>query len=445
MQRYSNEQYLPCSLPEILATTESKEIMQRDAPLFLNEDLYVFPLNEGFLIERQNGQFLVDSIDLLRSINGKCPNEICRSQQDIDEIEQYYHHDLIGHDVTASGKLSFPEISEKYSSLYRGKETTWFSQIPLKIELDITKRCNLRCKHCSRSADSGSTEGDLSLQDYISIIEEAAKIGIPDISFMGGEPTTCPSFIQLAAYARISGFRMLSTSTNGWLVDEKLAKDMAALFDVVQVSIHGADAETHDAIVGRSGAFERACQAVRLLKENRVPFLNISFTVMKENAQQMDEMIELASVLKASSIRFLVLFSAGRGKDLNQWNKDEKEGMAEIIRSQRERKQDSIMVDGGGFPPYRSVSNDATTYGCPAGRSLLYIDADGNARACGNLDNSIGNVRNDRIMDLWHSPLMVRLRNRPTCDCAYSKICSGGCLGNEYWSGMFGIDTTPIM
>ena len=149
----------------------------------------------------------------------------------------------------------------------------------------------------------------------------------------------------------MSGFRMLSTSTNGWLVDEQLAKDMAALFDVVQVSIHGADAETHDAIVGRSGAFERACRAVKLLKENQVPFLNISFTVMNDNAQQMDDMIELVSELGASSIRFLVLFSAGRGKGLSQWNKDEKDDMAGLIRSQRERKQDSLMVDGAGSRP----------------------------------------------------------------------------------------------
>jgi radical SAM protein with 4Fe4S-binding SPASM domain len=249
---------------------------------------------------------MVDSVELLGSLNGKSTHQICRPESDIDEIEQYYNHDLIGHDRTVGGKLSIPEIDEKYRSLYQGKETTWFSHIPLKIELDITKKCNLHCKHCSRPADSNSAEGKLTLQDYINVIEEAGKLGVPDISFMGGEPTCSPSFIQLAAYARMSGFRMFSTSTNGWLVDEKLVKDMAALFDVVQVSIHGADAETHDAIVGRSGAFDRAC---------------------------------------------------------------------------------------------------------------------------GNLDKAIGNVRDDRIMDLWHSPMMIRLRNRPTCDCAYSKICSGGCLG----------------
>ena len=88
MIRFSNEQYLPCSLPEILATTESKEILEKDAPLFLKEDLYAFPLNEGFLIENQSGQFVVDSVELLGSLNGKSTNQICRSESDIDEIEQ---------------------------------------------------------------------------------------------------------------------------------------------------------------------------------------------------------------------------------------------------------------------------------------------------------------------------------------------------------------------
>jgi radical SAM protein with 4Fe4S-binding SPASM domain len=213
----------------------------------------------------------------------------------------------------------------------------------------------------------------------------------------------------------------------------------------VQVSIHGADSETHDTIVGRPGAFSQACKAIKLLREHGVPSLNISCTVMNENAHQMDAMIQLARDLQVPSIRFLVLFSKGRGCQLNQWEMEEKQEMANNLRTLRDNNSNTLKVDGGGFPPYCMIRKDAAIYGCPSGRSLMYISADGDVRACGNLDQTIGNIRDEKIMDLWHSGVMIALRKKPSCDCPYTDICAGGCLGNDHWSKMFNIDITPIM
>jgi radical SAM protein with 4Fe4S-binding SPASM domain len=442
---FKNEQYLPCAVTEISHTSEGREISRKDVPLYLRNDLFVYPLNEGYIVENNQGQFVIDSLNLLLSVQGKSVNEISPTAQDTEELEQYYRYGLIGYEGDASRKLIFPEVDGKYSNLYHDLETTWFSQIPLKIELDITKKCNLRCIHCSREASSATVESELSLQDYVDIIQQAGDLRIPEMSFMGGEPTCDPSFIELATLARMSGIRTLSTSTNGWNIDEDLAKKMALLFDSVQVSIHGADAATHDVIVGRSGAFSRACRAVRLLREQGVASLNISCTVMDANAHQMEKMVQLAHSLEVPSIRFLVLFSKGRGRRLDQWKLEEKAEMADKIRSFREGSSNGLTIEGGGFPPYGSISDDASVYGCPAGRSLIYISADGEVRACGNLDHTIGNIKNQQIMDLWHSEEMIALRKRPTCECPYTKFCSGGCLGNENWSKMFNIDTIPIM
>jgi radical SAM protein with 4Fe4S-binding SPASM domain len=442
---FQSEQYLPCSIPEISYTHERKVISERDTPLYLIEDLFVYPMNAGFIVENSNGQFFVNSIDLLQLIRGKSVNDICHNDRDLEEIEQYYRYGLIGYIQNSTTKLIIPEINQKYFNLYDISQTTWFCHIPLKIELDITKKCNLQCKHCSREASSITSEGEMSLQNYVDVIQQAGKIGVPDFSFMGGEPTCNPSFIELATVARMSGIRTLSTSTNGWLINEDLAKKIAILFDSVQVSIHGADSETHDTIVGQSGAFSRACKAIKLLREHSVPSLNISCTVMNENYHQMDAMIQLARDLQVPSIRFLVLFSKGRGCQLNQWKMEEKQEMANKLRTLRDNNLNTVEVDGGGFPPYSIINKNATIYGCPAGRSMMYISADGDVRACGNLDKTIGNIRDKKIMDLWHSDVMIALRKKPSCDCPYTDICSGGCLGNDYWSKMFNIDATPIM
>ena len=44
----------------------------------------------------------------------------------------------------------------------------------------------------------------------------------------------------------------------------------------------------------------------------------------------------------------------------------------------------------------------------------MYISADGDVRACGNLDQTIGNIRDKKIMDLWHSDVMIALRKKPS-------------------------------
>ncbi|MCO5382689.1 MAG: radical SAM protein [Methanosarcina barkeri] len=229
---FKNEQYLPCSIPEISYTYERKTISDKETPLYLREDLFVYPKNMGFIVENNNGQFLVDSIDLLQLIRGKSVNEICHKETDFEEIEQYYRYGLIGYEKNTTAKLIIPEINQRYFNLYDISQTTWFCHIPLKIELDITKKCNLQCKHCSRDASPITTEGEMSLQNYVDVIQQAGKIGVPEFSFMGGEPTCNPSFIELATVARMSGIRTLSTSTNGWLINEDLAKKL--LFYLIQ-------------------------------------------------------------------------------------------------------------------------------------------------------------------------------------------------------------------
>lgn len=437
MIEYAVEQFLPCNLSEITATIKRKVLPTHDAPVYITEELVAYPMNEGFYVEGRGGQFYIDSLDLLQSIHGKSVNDVCNNQDDLRELEQYYHHGIIGYEATSTGKITLQNVNKKYFGLYQDTETTWYSYIPLKMEIDLTKICNLTCKHCSRDASPSQNEQDMTLQDYVDLIERAGHIGVPSLSFMGGEPTCHPEFIELAVIAKVSGVRHLSTSTNGWLIDEERAQKMASLFNSIQVSLHGATSETHDSIVGKPGAFLRACNAAQLFKENDVGFLNIAFTVMKENAHEMPSMVHCAQQMDADSIRFLVLFAEGRGKLLDQWSNDEKEEISNSIKGLRQQYKEFITVEAGGFPPYCGVKPDAAFYGCPAGRTLLYVGADGEVKPCSNLPFSLGKIQEVDILDLWHSAEMVALRKRPPCTCSYTAICAGGCLGNPYWLKAF--------
>ncbi|HEY8201932.1 MAG TPA: radical SAM protein, partial [Actinomycetota bacterium] len=74
--------------------------------------------------------------------------------------------------------------------------------------LEITGRCQLRCVHCY--ADSGPTgsHGTMSVRDWQRVIDDVTTVGARSIQFIGGEPTTHPSFVQLVEHASLTGLEV---------------------------------------------------------------------------------------------------------------------------------------------------------------------------------------------------------------------------------------------
>lgn len=438
MMEFSLEQFLPCDLSEITQVVERLPLDGPETPIYLRRDTSIFEMHDGYLADGAFPSVQISNYNLLERIAqapGTSLAQLDLSPEEINELEQYHRHGIIGHE-SSQAKLTTRFVDGKYRAQYEGMDTTWFFHVPQKMEVDITTQCNFKCIHCGRDASPGKQQGTMRLEDYIELIERAADIGVTSLTVMGGEPTSHPEFIELALMARVAGIRDLSTSTNGWLVDEAMAEKMVQLFSSVQVSIHGCSAQTHDAIVSRPGAFERAKNAVRLLLKHGVKSLNTSFTVMRLNAQEMAGMVNLSRELGVPNMRFLVLSPEGRALDMDMWSDEERENLAELIGDWRRGQCGSMEITAGGFPPYDGISTSSAYYGCPAGRSLLYVDAFGKAKPCHCTSMELGDVRDTPLLDLWHQPALMDIRKRLTC-CNYSEVCSGGCLGNSLWADKF--------
>ncbi|MGY0497405.1 radical SAM protein [Nocardia sp. FBN12] len=71
--------------------------------------------------------------------------------------------------------------------------------------LELTGRCQLNCTHCY--ADSGPTKshGTMTTSDWLSVIDDAADMGVRDIQFIGGEPTLYPALPELIRHASSRG------------------------------------------------------------------------------------------------------------------------------------------------------------------------------------------------------------------------------------------------
>ncbi len=428
MYKFSTEQFVPCLLPEITATIERTSLPNTTSPLYLQCSIYAIRMHVGWRLESSKGTFLVESLGLIQALQGKPACSICNNDREIHDLEQYYSRGLIGYTCNDDAMLNIFDIGDEYRAIYRNESYGWFSMIPTKIELDLTSTCNFACRHCSRAATPLIHPDELNLRELIAFLEQAGQIGVSAITFMGGEPTCHPELVELAIVARMAGVRYLSLGTNGWLLDEKLAVRLAAVFDSIQVSLHGSTAATHDGVVGQLGSFERSVQGIRYLKGNAARAVTISFTVTHDNIAEIESAASLAKDLGVNLIRFLVLTPKGRGINLPQWDHESRERIGATVSALREKFLGDMLVEAGGTSPYMTIPQNAAFYGCPAGRTLMYVSSSGDVKPCAAMEGYCGNIKESGIIDLWHSLPFVAIRKAKRCQCSYNTTCAGTCL-----------------
>ncbi|MER3514674.1 MAG: hypothetical protein C4310_10040, partial [Chloroflexota bacterium] len=164
------------------------------------------------------------------------------------------------------------------------------------VHWELTYRCNEKCTHCYLDvlAPGAKIPGELTLEEAKRVIDELADLGALTITFSGGEIFVHKDFFEIAAYARKRGFA-IRLFTNGILIKPGVADKIAALRPVmVELSIYGADAETHDKITQVPGSFHLTVRAARLLRERGVK-VTLKAPIMRENWQQMEAMRALAA------------------------------------------------------------------------------------------------------------------------------------------------------
>lgn len=123
---------------------------------------------------------------------------------------------------------------------------------------NLTRRCNLRCRHCYTTSADVAFPGELTHEQACSVLDDLSGFGVPALILSGGEPLARFDFFSLAERARALRFRHLSLSTNGTRLDGETARRVADLgFDYVGISLDGIGG-TNDWFRGVDGAFASA-------------------------------------------------------------------------------------------------------------------------------------------------------------------------------------------
>ena len=178
------------------------------------------------------------------------------------------------------------------------------SHYPLLCQWEITCRCNLRCVMCYTDCYNtpARIKDELSTVDILRIMDEVAEAGCLELTLTGGEPLARPDFFEIYEHAKARGF-LVCVFTNGTLITEAVADRFAADPPArVEISVHGANAESFDAITQRHGSHVRCQAAIRLLLDRHIPLV-LKTTAMTVNQAEVLSIKRFAETLGSVSYR----------------------------------------------------------------------------------------------------------------------------------------------
>ena len=329
---------------------------------------------------------------------------------------------------------------------------------PRSVDLELTSRCNLRCRYCYYMGNDGVTYQDMPTERWLGLFEELGRAKVMSVCLSGGEALLRPDFFDLldGLIRHRMRFQLL---TNGGQVTTEVARRLQATgrCDAVQVSLDGSRAETHEVMRGK-GSFAPALNAIYLLRDAGLP-VTVRATIHAHNiedlpalAQLLLEEIGLPSVstnaisslgtpakygddlflppaLRLRAMRVLAELDLRYGGRIEA-------SAGPLAEWKMFHEMEAARRDGAALPQRGRLT------GCGCIFSRLAVRADGAYIPCVMLPQMVlGYAGQDPLQEVWrNAPQFNELRERiripltafDRCrDCAYSGLCTGNCAGTS--------------
>lgn len=252
-----------------------------------------------------------------------------------------------------------------------------------KIVFELTKSCNLQCRHCSVNASINNNIIELSTGEIKHIIKKIGLYNCSTLIFTGGEPMTRRDFFEILDYTRGVFLGKIGLMTNGTLINEDNVQRLIHAVDFIDISVDGVD-ESSCSLIRGAGVFEKVINAVKLLKKNNFHKISLSMVKVEGNKHLIEDFYKLNKELCTQPV---VRAFADVGRGLNN--------SLEFMPSQREAaligKEDKALQkytdNGRGFRSLRTCV-------CGAGSREIMLDPKGDIYPCVLLNKPIYKIGN---------------------------------------------------
>lgn len=309
--------------------------------------------------------------------------------------------------------LKINHIVEESDNLYNPflKQTFLNNQ---RLFIQLTGRCNLFCKHCFLSEDSCDKEW-FDINKVKKLINIAIENGIWRIDFTGGEISILPWLKELIEYLDSKPISY-SLFSNLVIQDELLInaiKNAQGLREII-TSVDYFDEYKHDSFRGKKGAFRLTMKNIQSLHEKKVN-LSVNTMILPDNHEDIIMMIDYFYPLRIYMCLDTIV-KKGRAEKNPFFSWCFKESIDFIIHCSKYIKN-----------KYGYSMDFIGNVSCGVGKSLLYIDKNGDFQLCPGLT-----AEDDSSFYLGKN-IDIAIKKREEFDltckekCLYHDICSYGC------------------
>ena len=329
-----------------------------------------------------------------------------------------------------------------------GSNELIFSDAPRLVYWELTRACDLACKHCRAEAVARRDRRELSTTEATALLEELQGFGYPppQLVMTGGDPLKRPDFFELVRHGVALGIPVsIAPSGTPLLTREAIAALAASGVKSISLSIDGSTAETHDRFRGVAGCFGATLKAARCVTEEAIP-LQVNTLVTAETVGELPGVFRLLLELGIIRWSLFYLIGTGRGRDLREVRPSQCEMLHHWMYDLSKTAPFAIKATEAPhlrrvvYMRMREEGLDAAAirltavgkgFGIRDGNGIMFISHIGEVFPSGFLPAAAGNVRQQTPVEIYRrSNIFTRIRDveryAGKCGrCEFRWICGG--------------------
>jgi MoaA/NifB/PqqE/SkfB family radical SAM enzyme len=271
-----------------------------------------------------------------------------------------------------------------------------------------------------------NVEEELSTKQWIEILDTCWQIGVPQITFTGGEPLMRKDIVDLVWSAHEHFTRI---NTNGRPLVLELAKKLAAVsLDNIQITLYSHNPQVHDRIVGSKGAWAETIQGIENALEAGLS-LSVNTPLVTSNS----DYVTTLRFLQGKGVRYVTcsgLLPAGAatqsidsGRALNE---SQLFGiLQEAVRFCKETDMNIEFTSPGWVSADKLHDLGLNDPICGAGLSNMAIGPSGEVLPCQSWlhqKGGLGNILTTPWSEIWNTKKTKDLRNIEPDGCPLKEV-----------------------
>jgi len=294
---------------------------------------------------------------------------------------------------------------------------------PSTFSLELTAACNNRCPGCSNVYANSRPAAWSPASQWQAWLAQFAPEAV-QLRLTGGEPTLHPEFGEILAAA--AGYdAWVTVFTNGrWLDPDVLLNKFQSTRRLagLLVSMHGANANAHEAFSRVPGSFDQTLKNIRKAIDHGLR-VALSTVLTRQSIPEIEDVVGMAQDLGVSH----VAFNRYLGQPLPEIEPAPADFLGAIGRIEQLIRAGHAITYGVGVPQCYQINSSE---GCLAGAAYVSIDPWGSVRPCAHSPSVVGSLQVESLHSIWHGSPMAAWRSRlpqECLECALFARCHGGC------------------